>query len=127
MYNISSAVWPENLLRPISQVYSPHTAVDAAPGGLGDWLADIVTGTLPGPEPEAHTAAAIPEDEEPVLDEEEKNPSHTHPEDEQNAQAETNGDVSDKASSPKTQTTSPAPFSPTPPKHLLQTHLSQTR
>jgi len=26
------------------QVYSPHTAVDAAPGGLGDWLADIVTG-----------------------------------------------------------------------------------
>ena len=36
-------------------VYSPHTAVDAAPGGLGDWLADIVTGTLPGPEPETHT------------------------------------------------------------------------
>ena len=26
-------------------MYSPHTAVDAAPGGLGDWLADIVTGT----------------------------------------------------------------------------------
>lgn len=26
-------------------VYSPHTAVDSAPGGLGDWLADIVTGT----------------------------------------------------------------------------------
>jgi dinuclear metal center YbgI/SA1388 family protein len=26
-------------------VYSPHTAVDAAPGGLGDWLADIVTET----------------------------------------------------------------------------------
>ncbi|KAF2274841.1 NGG1p interacting factor 3 [Westerdykella ornata] len=26
-------------------VYSPHTAVDAAPGGLGDWLADILTGT----------------------------------------------------------------------------------
>lgn len=25
-------------------VYSPHTAVDAAPGGLNDWLADIVTG-----------------------------------------------------------------------------------
>ncbi|CAF9938834.1 MAG: NGG1 interacting factor [Alectoria fallacina] len=42
-------------------VYSPHTAVDAAPGGLGDWLADIVTGTLPGPEPETHTAR--PEDD----------------------------------------------------------------
>lgn len=27
-------------------MYCPHTAVDAAPGGLGDWLADIVTGTL---------------------------------------------------------------------------------
>lgn len=26
-------------------MYSPHTAVDAAPGGLGDWLADIVTAT----------------------------------------------------------------------------------
>ncbi|KAJ5033619.1 uncharacterized protein L3040_008731 [Drepanopeziza brunnea f. sp. 'multigermtubi'] len=26
-------------------VYSPHTAVDAAPGGLNDWLADIVTNT----------------------------------------------------------------------------------
>ncbi|MCJ1445744.1 MAG: hypothetical protein MMC23_006249 [Stictis urceolatum] len=25
-------------------VYSPHTAVDAAPGGLSDWLADIVSG-----------------------------------------------------------------------------------
>jgi dinuclear metal center YbgI/SA1388 family protein len=29
-------------------VYSPHTAVDAAPGGLGDWLADIVTGSKRG-------------------------------------------------------------------------------
>ncbi|KAI8938809.1 hypothetical protein NX059_004672 [Plenodomus lindquistii] len=28
-------------------VYCPHTAVDAAPGGLGDWLADIVTGARP--------------------------------------------------------------------------------
>ncbi|KAI4241632.1 MAG: hypothetical protein L6R40_004465 [Gallowayella cf. fulva] len=37
-------------------VYSPHTAVDAAPGGLADWLADIVTGHLPNPEPTTHTA-----------------------------------------------------------------------
>ena len=51
-------------------VYSPHTAVDAAPGGLGDWLADIVTGTLPGPEPETHTAANG--SERPALDKEEK-------------------------------------------------------
>ncbi|KAB2575512.1 Protein NIF3-like protein [Lasiodiplodia hormozganensis] len=27
-------------------VYCPHTAVDAAPGGLGDWLADVATGSL---------------------------------------------------------------------------------
>ncbi|KAK5172384.1 hypothetical protein LTR04_006386 [Oleoguttula sp. CCFEE 6159] len=31
-------------------VYSPHTAIDAAPGGLGDWLADIVSGSA-APDP----------------------------------------------------------------------------
>ncbi|KAK4981257.1 hypothetical protein LTR66_010139 [Elasticomyces elasticus] len=31
-------------------VYSPHTAIDAAKGGLGDWLADIVSGTPAEPE-----------------------------------------------------------------------------
>ncbi|CAK4002652.1 NGG1 interacting factor Nif3 [Lecanosticta acicola] len=31
-------------------VYSPHTAVDCARGGLGDWLADIVTGVPTNPE-----------------------------------------------------------------------------
>ena len=46
------------ILNDMHQVYSPHTAVDAAPGGLGDWLADIVTGTLPSPEPETTTADA---------------------------------------------------------------------
>jgi dinuclear metal center YbgI/SA1388 family protein len=38
----------QSLLRLASHgisVYCPHTALDAAPGGLGDWLADIVTGT----------------------------------------------------------------------------------
>jgi len=37
-----------SLLRLASEgisVYSPHTAVDAAPGGLNDWLADIITMT----------------------------------------------------------------------------------
>jgi dinuclear metal center YbgI/SA1388 family protein len=37
----------QSLLRLASHgisVYSPHTAIDAAPGGLGDWLADIITG-----------------------------------------------------------------------------------
>ena len=52
-------------------VYSPHTAVDAVPGGLGDWLADIVTGTLPGPEPSTHTAEKD-EEQPPDLDADEK-------------------------------------------------------
>lgn len=29
-------------------VYSPHTAVDAVPGGMADWLCDIVTGAVTG-------------------------------------------------------------------------------
>jgi dinuclear metal center YbgI/SA1388 family protein len=38
----------QSLLRLASHgisVYSPHTALDSAPGGINDWLADIVTGT----------------------------------------------------------------------------------
>ncbi|KAF2773621.1 NIF3 NGG1 interactin-like proteing factor 3-like 1 [Teratosphaeria nubilosa] len=31
-------------------VYSPHTAIDCARGGLGDWLADIVTGIPTDPQ-----------------------------------------------------------------------------
>ncbi|KAF2211378.1 hypothetical protein CERZMDRAFT_43569 [Cercospora zeae-maydis SCOH1-5] len=48
-------------------VYSPHTAVDCARGGLGDWLADIVTGTptgLPDSGDEA-TPATDGEEEKP--------------------------------------------------------------
>ena len=55
-------------------VYSPHTAVDAVPGGLGDWLADIVTGTLPSPEPSTHTAKEG-EGQTPRLEQDEKNDS----------------------------------------------------
>jgi hypothetical protein len=60
------------------QVYSPHTAIDAAPGGLGDWLADIVTGTpVTAPEhqseeqkKEAEEAAeiAVEEEEDPFVE-----------------------------------------------------------
>ncbi|KKK25039.1 NGG1 interacting factor Nif3 [Aspergillus ochraceoroseus] len=32
-------------------VYSPHTAVDATPGGMGDWLCDIVTDAITPSEP----------------------------------------------------------------------------
>lgn len=38
-------------------VYSPHTAVDIVPGGMGDWLSDVVTGKLDPPTPETQTAA----------------------------------------------------------------------
>lgn len=34
-------------------VYSPHTAIDAAPGGMADWLCDIVTGSKIPAEPSA--------------------------------------------------------------------------
>ncbi|MCJ1391970.1 hypothetical protein MMC18_008483 [Xylographa bjoerkii] len=55
-------------------VYSPHTAVDAAPGGLGDWLADILTGTLSEPEPATKTAKQ-PEPASPVTDSSDDQPS----------------------------------------------------
>ena len=48
-----------SLLRLISEgvsVYCPHTAVDAVPGGMADWLGDIVSGKMDAPEPETHTA-----------------------------------------------------------------------
>ncbi|KAE8310206.1 FAD binding domain-containing protein [Aspergillus transmontanensis] len=41
-------------------VYSPHTAVDATPGGMADWLCDIVTGSItPSPSPSSTTNAPI--------------------------------------------------------------------
>ncbi|TAQ89891.1 hypothetical protein B7494_g1755 [Chlorociboria aeruginascens] len=40
-------------------VYSPHTAVDAAPGGLNDWLADIITISNPGQNKIPHTQSVI--------------------------------------------------------------------
>lgn len=62
-------------------VYSPHTAVDAAPGGLGDWLADIVTGTKAQQSEGASEAASDqqqssnPDPDDPFI--ERKQPSFT--------------------------------------------------
>ncbi len=39
-------------------VYCPHTAVDAVPGGMTDWLCDIVTGTPPEPHTEKTTSVS---------------------------------------------------------------------
>lgn len=39
----------QSLLRLVQHgisVYSPHTAVDTVPGGMADWLCDVVTGTF---------------------------------------------------------------------------------
>jgi dinuclear metal center YbgI/SA1388 family protein len=70
----------QSLLRLASHgisVYSPHTAVDAAPGGLGDWLADIVTGTKasPGEEP-PQPKADKPDMDDPFI-EKKKRPTYT--------------------------------------------------
>lgn len=43
-------------------VYCPHTAVDIVPGGMADWLCDIVTGKIdPSPEPTTVTSAQAKE------------------------------------------------------------------
>lgn len=41
-------------------VYCPHTAVDQVPGGMADWLCDVVTGKVDSPELEAYTAGQSP-------------------------------------------------------------------
>jgi dinuclear metal center YbgI/SA1388 family protein len=41
-------------------VYSPHTAVDTVPGGMGDWLCDVVTGKVDSEEAENETEASSP-------------------------------------------------------------------
>lgn len=46
-------------------VYSPHTAIDCAPGGLGDWLADIVSGTPMSAEELAAQAAEKEKETQP--------------------------------------------------------------
>jgi putative NIF3 family GTP cyclohydrolase 1 type 2 len=41
----------QSLLRLVQEgisVYSPHTAIDAVPGGMADWLCDIATGAITG-------------------------------------------------------------------------------
>ncbi|KAF1834292.1 NGG1p interacting factor 3 [Decorospora gaudefroyi] len=67
----------QSLLRLASHgisVYSPHTAVDAAPGGLGDWLADIVTGTRTS-DSESHEPTKGESNEDPFI--EKKRPTYT--------------------------------------------------
>ncbi|KAH8727955.1 GTP cyclohydrolase 1 type 2/Nif3 [Phaeosphaeriaceae sp. PMI808] len=61
-------------------VYSPHTAVDAAPGGLGDWLADIVTGTKTSYDESASRSISSRQDEKEDDDDpftEGKDPAYT--------------------------------------------------
>ncbi|CAK1367331.1 unnamed protein product [Cercospora beticola] len=65
-------------------VYSPHTAVDCARGGLGDWLADIVTGTPTGlsdieDEGDASPQKSPTKEQPPAIDGEEKPSSLKRP------------------------------------------------
>ncbi|THV73022.1 NGG1p interacting factor 3 [Aureobasidium pullulans] len=53
-------------------VYSPHTAIDCAPGGLGDWLADIVSGT---PMSAEELAAQAEQKQEELSNQEPETPS----------------------------------------------------
>ncbi|KAK1814737.1 hypothetical protein LTR12_010873 [Friedmanniomyces endolithicus] len=79
-------------------VYSPHTAIDCARGGLGDWLADIVTGT----------------------------PAEVQADDEGTVEKEING--SPAKNSPTTQTPAENERSLSPlkrPSYMLQHHPSQ--
>lgn len=46
-------------------VYSPHTAVDAVPGGMADWLCDIVTGSMV-PQDTPYPAGGGAEDSQPA-------------------------------------------------------------
>ncbi|KAH3944116.1 hypothetical protein HBI56_033160 [Parastagonospora nodorum] len=61
-------------------VYSPHTAVDSAPGGLGDWLADIVTGTKKALSEDDSEAGSSQQGDKPDADDpfiEKKRPAFT--------------------------------------------------
>lgn len=66
----------QSLLRLVQNgisVYSPHTAVDTVPGGMADWLCDVVTGTwqvdrtasrqLPGCSSSLYSAPTYPKQE----------------------------------------------------------------
>lgn len=67
----------QSLLRLASHgvsVYSPHTAVDIVPGGMADWLCDIVTGKL-NPEPESRTFTSEQEKKELAK----RRPDHAQP------------------------------------------------
>lgn len=83
------------------QVYSPHTAVDCQRGGLGDWLADIVTGT-----------PTDPSELEDLTDGEANNSSQQSPEKQTPAETPVEGD--DKSLQPSKR-----------PVYMLQHHPSQ--
>lgn len=94
-----------SLLRLASEgisVYCPHTAVDAVPGGMADWMADIVSGKMDAPEPETHTALTSRGKEDAGVEKEEMSESETDTE----TETETETEESDAASP---EPTTPAP------------------
>ena len=87
-------------------VYSPHTAVDCTRGGLGDWLADIVTGTPT----DLSETASLSEDQEPPAQ-----PTKLAPP----------KDSASKDPSKSQSKNSPRKGSPERPVYMLQHHPSQ--
>ncbi|KAJ5363174.1 hypothetical protein N7541_004018 [Penicillium brevicompactum] len=68
-------------------VYSPHTAVDTVPGGMADWLCDVVTGnftstqaskaTIQTCQSSMYTAPSYPTSAIPEINESPQGPPHT--------------------------------------------------
>lgn len=109
----------DSLLRYL-QVYSPHTAVDCQKGGLGDWLADIVTGTPAKP---AQDAVYNPSNEQlEKVDEEAFTDEATNNETQTREGKEEEGE-DDSADAPAPPATNSSP--PKRPTYMLQHHPSQ--
>ena len=131
----------QSLLRLASHgisVYCPHTAVDIVPGGMADWLCDIVSGKVDAPEAEAFTAEPQPGTETPQSEvsvttsedasssEAPSNPSTkpTTPTD-QDPSSPTNGTQNTPKPKHRFETTTQTPR-PTRPKHFHRTYSKPT-
>ncbi|KAJ5086892.1 hypothetical protein NUU61_008199 [Penicillium alfredii] len=90
-------------------VYSPHTAVDTVPGGMADWLCDVVTGSFKSTS--ATPQRPIPESASKLYSE----PTYPHPE---TAATTTTTSTSTSTSTPTTphtrSTIHPSPLSSIP-------------
>jgi dinuclear metal center YbgI/SA1388 family protein len=98
-------------------VYCPHTAVDAVPGGMADWMCDIVSGKLDEPEPETQTAVTSRGKADAGIEKEETSESETDTSTETETDTETETEESDSVSAtPNPQDSDSDPFLDKTPK-----------